>query len=135
MRAAEIIVAHLVFMALTTLAYGSVVGITTSSLAKGFVAEPYSATINASGGCTPYKWSIKSGSLPAGLSVEESSSTKSYVISGTPTTGETSTFMVEVVGCGGHVSTQSYSLEIQSNYSVTLSWNAPTSSEITGYNV
>jgi hypothetical protein len=135
MRTAEILVVHLVFMALTVLAYASVVEITTSSLPNGVVAEAYSETIYATGGCTPYRWSITSGSLPAGLSAKESSSTESYVISGTPTTGESSTFMVEVVGCRGHISTHSYTLTIQSNYRVTLNWNASTSSDIIGYNV
>jgi hypothetical protein len=134
-RAAKRFVTQFVFMALTTLAYASEVGITTSSLPSGVVGETYSATIHASGGCTPYKWSIKSGSLPAGLTAEKSSSTTSYVISGTPTTGGKSTFTVEVVGCGGLDSTETYSVEIQSDYSVTLTWDASSSSDITGYNV
>jgi hypothetical protein len=135
MRTAAIFVAHLVFMALTILAYAANVGITTSSLPNGVVEEPYSGTIDASGGCTPYRWSITSGSLPAGLSADESSSSESYVISGTPATGESTTFMVEVVGCGGHVSKQTFQLQIQSNYSVTLNWDASNSPDIIAYNV
>jgi len=139
MRTATIFVAHLLVMALTVVAYAGeyFVAITTSSLPNGVVKEPYLGTVYASGGCTPYRWSIRSGSLPAGLSAKESSSTRSYVISGVPTTGESSTFTVEVVGCGGHVSTQNYSvaIEIASNYSVTLYWNASISPDIAGYNV
>jgi len=139
MRTATIFVAHLLVVTFTVVAYAGdrLVTITTFNLPNGVVGEPYSGTIAAQWGCTPYRWSIKSGSLPAGLRAGESSSTTSYVISGVPTTGESSTFTVEVVGCGGHVSTHSYSLaiEVESNYSVTLYWNASTSPDITGYNI
>jgi hypothetical protein len=134
-RIARLFVANLILPALTILAFASDVEITTSSLPSGVVAKAYSETIDASGGCTPYTWSIKSGSLPTGLRAEESSSTTSYVISGTPTSVESSTFTVEVVGCGGHASTESYSLQIESNYRVTLRWDASSSADITGYNV
>jgi large repetitive protein len=113
----------------------SEVKITTSSLANGVVGESYGGTIDASGGCTPYRWSIKSGSLPAGLEARESSSTRSYVISGTPTTAETRTFTIEVMGCAGLASTRSYSLNVQTNYSVSLRWDASASPDIIGYNV
>ncbi len=135
MRVARLFAATLVLLAFTMPAFASDVKITTSSLPNGVVEKAYSEKIDASGGCTPYTWSIKSGSLPTGLRAEESSSTTSYVISGTPTTVESSTFTVEVVGCGGHASTESYSLKIESNYHVALSWDASTSPDITGYNV
>ena len=135
MRAAKRCGARLVFMALTTLVYAGGVGINTSSLPNGAVGQIYSATIHGGGGCTPYSWSIKSGSLPAGLSAEESPSTRSYIISGIPTTGESSTFTVEVVGCRGYVSTKSFTVAIQSNYSVSLNWDPSSSPDITGYNI
>jgi predicted outer membrane repeat protein len=43
--------------------------ITTTSLPEGTAGSPYSATLAASGGTTPYHWSLTSGSLPAGLSL------------------------------------------------------------------
>jgi len=58
------------------------VSITTTSVADGKVGTAYSATLAASGGTTPYSWSISSGSLPNGLSLRQASGT----ISGTPTT-------------------------------------------------
>ncbi len=54
--------------------------ITTGALAAGTVGAAYSATIAGSGGITPYKWTITSGTLPAGLSMNSAG-----VISGTPT--------------------------------------------------
>jgi hypothetical protein len=53
--------------------------ITATSLPNGTVNTAYSATLAASGGTTPYRWSIASGTLPAGLSLAASTG----VISGT----------------------------------------------------
>ncbi|MHC4713163.1 MAG: putative Ig domain-containing protein [Planctomycetota bacterium] len=66
--------------------------VTTSSLPDGTVGVPYSQTLAASGGVTPYSWAVVSGSLPAGLSLNSSTGE----ISGTPTTQETANFTVEV---------------------------------------
>ncbi|MBZ5667485.1 MAG: Ig domain-containing protein [Acidobacteriia bacterium] len=66
--------------------------ITTTSLPGGSVGTAYSATLQASGGATPYTWSLTSGTLPAGLSLNATSGT----ISGTPTTIATSNFTIAV---------------------------------------
>ncbi len=55
--------------------------VTTSSLAAGSLGNAYSATVAATGGITPYAWSISAGNLPAGLTINSSTG----VISGTPT--------------------------------------------------
>jgi len=60
-------------------------------LPSGRVGQPYSATLQASGGVSPYAWSRIAGSLPAGLTLSSSG-----VISGTPTKNKTSTFTVRV---------------------------------------
>lgn len=83
-------------------------GISTSSLPSGTVDSAYSATLQASGGSTPYTWSITSGSLPAGLTLDASSG----VISGTPTTAQTSSFTAQVSDSAAHTSSQSLSLEV-----------------------
>jgi hypothetical protein len=58
------------------------VTITTTSLPNGTVAIFYDSQLMATGGTTPYKWSITSGVLPPGLSLTPATG----VISGTPTT-------------------------------------------------
>jgi hypothetical protein len=120
-----------------TRCFGSVVAISTKSLPNGTVGAAYSAVIQASGGCTPYAWSIVSGSLPAGITATPSTTTKSLNLSGTPTTAATSSFTVDVKGCGGRVSQVSYNIIIQStpNHVVDLSWSASTSNDVSGYNV
>ena len=54
--------------------------VTTSSLPNGTVGTAYSVPLAATGGTAPYVWSLKSGTLPAGLSLSAAG-----VISGTPT--------------------------------------------------
>jgi hypothetical protein len=115
----------------------SSVAITTTSLPNGTVNTAYSTAVKASGGCTPYKWAIASGALPAGVTMKVSSTTTSLNLSGTPTTAATSSFAVKVTGCGGAVSQVSYKVVIQStaNHVVDLSWKASTSGNVVGYNV
>ena len=66
--------------------------ITTTSLLGGRVNTPYSATLQATGGVTPYSWRIASGALPPGLALNASSGT----ISGTPTKVANFSFTVAV---------------------------------------
>jgi len=113
------------------------VTIVTTSLPNAVLCTYYSGTVTAIYGCTPYRWSVVGGSLPSGLSAQASSSTTSYTISGTPTATGDISFEVQVKGCGGHISTKTYTVEIQqaNNYTVDLNWNASTSQGIAGYNV
>jgi hypothetical protein len=119
------------------LSQSSTVAIATASVPNGTVKTEYSSVISAKGGCTPYAWSIVSGTLPAGITKKVSSSTTSLDLSGTPTSAGTDSFTVEVKGCGGSVSKASYKIVIQStaNHVVDLRWKASTSADITGYNV
>ena len=64
----------------------------TSSLPAGQVGASYSTMVQATGGTTPYHWSISSGSLPAGLTLSATTGT----ISGKPTASGSSTFTVKV---------------------------------------
>ena len=61
--------------------------IATSSLPNGQTGVAYSSTLAATGGVTPYTWSLTSGTLPASLTLNASTG----AITGTPTTSVTST--------------------------------------------
>jgi hypothetical protein len=64
----------------------------TGSLPNAVVNVPYSQTLTATGGVTPYTYTITAGALPAGLSLSSSTGT----ISGTPTQVGASSFTVTV---------------------------------------
>jgi hypothetical protein len=55
--------------------------VTTASLPAGVIGTSYSQTLSATGGVTPYTWTISSGSLPAGLSLNATTG----AITGNPT--------------------------------------------------
>jgi methionine-rich copper-binding protein CopC len=90
--------------------------ITTMSLPAGQQNTPYSATLTANNGSTPYTWSIISGSLPAGLSLASTTG----VISGTPTATGTSNITVQVTDANSQSATQPLNITI----------NGPTGSPI-----
>ncbi len=94
------------------------VGITTKSVPNGTVKTAYSAAINAGGGCAPYKWTIVSGALPAGVTAKVPSATTSLNLAGTPTRAATYSFAVKVTSCGGGVSQVAYKVIIQGTESV-----------------
>lgn len=65
--------------------------ITTTSLQQGQTAVAYNASLTATGGTAPYMWTLKSGTLPAGLSLSTGGT-----ISGTPTTAGAASITVQV---------------------------------------
>ncbi len=89
------------------------VTITTTSLSGGALGVSYSATLAAGGGATPYTWSISSGSLPAGLSLNSGTG----VVSGTPTAPGTYNFTARVADSGNPIQTATKDLSICSRRS------------------
>ncbi len=91
--------------------------ITTASLPSGTVSMAYSATLTASGGTTPYTWSIASG-LPPGLTLNSTSG----AITGTPTTAGTYSFTAQVKDANNQTATQSLSITISPLPTVATIW-------------
>jgi hypothetical protein len=81
--------------------------ITTTTLPGGTVGQPYSQTLQATGGTGTLTWSLSGGAFPAMLSLSPSG-----VISGTPTTAGTTTFTVRVTDTLNQSDTQSLSIAI-----------------------
>jgi hypothetical protein len=70
---------------------GPLTVVTTSPVGVGTAGSPFSRQLLASGGVSPYTWSLGSGSLPEGLNLSTNG-----IISGTPATTGTSNFTVKV---------------------------------------
>ncbi len=83
-------------------------GVTTPALSAGVLDNAYSATLQAQGGDGAYTWSLTSGSLPAGLSLDAGTG----AITGTPTALGTSDFSVQVNSGDGQVDTADLSITV-----------------------
>ena len=94
-----------------TVVVSNSLSITTTSLPDGTQNTAYSGTLAATGGVTPYTWSIASGSLPAGLSLNSSTG----IVSGTPSGTGTSNFTVEVSDANSQTATKGLSITISSS--------------------
>jgi hypothetical protein len=88
---------------------------TTSPLAAGDVNASYTKTFAASGGSTPYTWSVTAGSPPAGLTLASATG----ILSGTPTTAGTSTFTITVTDSASRTNSKSFSLTINADPTIT----------------
>ncbi|MGA8724365.1 MAG: choice-of-anchor D domain-containing protein [Acidimicrobiales bacterium] len=69
----------------------------TTGLPAATQSVPYATTLTASGGTAPYRWSLTSGALPYGLSLDAATGT----ITGTPVAAGAYSFVVKTVGSGG----------------------------------
>ena len=85
--------------------------ITTATLPSGVENQAYLQTLQASGGNTPYLWSIASGTLPNGLSLDPSSGE----LAGIPNIGSagTTTVVIRVEDDSGTTAEHSYDMLIE----------------------
>lgn len=81
---------------------------TTSPLPNGTVNAAYSVTLSGVGGVLPYTWSVLTGSLPFGLTLNGSTGS----ISGTPTTAQTANFTIQLADNAAHTATAAFTLTI-----------------------
>src|SRR5579864_912536 len=87
--------------------------ITTATLPDWMVTFAYTQTLQATGGVSPFAWSVSSGNLPHGLKLANSSS-DSVIITGTPDVTAITTFTIQVTDGKSQTATQSYSIQIKS---------------------
>jgi hypothetical protein len=93
----------------TTLTVQAALAIMTTSLPEGTVGGGYSATLEGSGGTGSYTWSLASGSLHPGLSLNSTSG----LISGTPTKPGSSSFTARVTDEGGAIATKAFTIKVR----------------------
>ena len=90
--------------------------ITTTSLPNGTVSSAYSTTLAASGGVSPYVWSLGSGSsLPSGLSLSSGGA-----ISGTPSAAGTTSIVVTVTDHAGTSVSATLSLDVVAGSALSI---------------
>ena len=79
-----------------SIAVANPLSVSTLELPGGVVGAAYSQALSATGGTQPYTWSVSSGTLPGGLTLDAASG----VISGTPNTAGTASFVVTAEDSG-----------------------------------
>ncbi|MBL8175599.1 MAG: putative Ig domain-containing protein, partial [Bryobacterales bacterium] len=101
------------------LTVNSLPAVGTGSLAVGVVGSIYNTSLSATGGTAPYTWSITSGTLPQGLSLNGTTG----AITGTPTATGNPTLGFQVTDANG--ATASASLPLTVNAGLAISSTSP----------
>jgi hypothetical protein len=94
--------------------------LTTSPLTDGTVGTLYRLQFAGKGGQTPYIWTIASGSLPQGLSLNTSGA-----LTGTPTAGGASSFGVKLTDLQGTSVTATFSITVAAAAKLTITSQSP----------
>ncbi len=83
------------------------VSITTASLPAGDSGKIYAATLAATQGSAPYTWSLRTGTLPAGLALGTAGD-----LTGTPTVGGVFNITIRVTDAGGNTNDRAFTLAV-----------------------
>lgn len=81
--------------------------VNTATLAVAIQGEPYSQTLTATNGSSPYSWSLDGGALPSGFTLSSQG-----ILSGTTSTSGVSEFTVKVTDQVGASSTKTFALSV-----------------------
>jgi hypothetical protein len=100
-------------------------GISPKTLAVATVGYPYSCALSAQGGVLPYTWSISSGSLPPGLTLDSTLG----VIKGVPTSPQTYSFTVQVNDNASNYLTLTTSIQVNPGTTSSQSASSQTSNQ------
>jgi len=98
-----------------------------TSLPAATAAQAYSATINVTGGSSPYVFVVDRGQLPSGLTLSSSGT-----ISGTPASAGSYTFHVDVSGGGGSHGDKYINLAVRNGSAVSVSVSPKTATVSSG---
>lgn len=89
--------------------------ITTAELPDGATGSPYAASLAARGGRQPYTWSITTGNLPAGLTLNA----RTGEITGTPQADGRTTFTVTVTDAAERTASRGFTINIIGRLRIT----------------
>ena len=105
------------------------VSVSPSSLPAGTAGGAYSQTVSASGGVSPYNFTITAGTLPAGLNLNSSTG----AVSGTPTAGGAFNFTVTATDSASATGARAYSLTVSAPTIAISPASLPAGTEFTAY--
>jgi len=105
---------------LTVNSVTSALQITTTQLPGGTLGGAYTSAVSATGGTSPYAWSISSGTLPTGVSLASSGA-----ISGTPTVAGTFPFTIAVKDSTGASASANLSINVVTPAAPSVSISSP----------
>jgi hypothetical protein len=94
--------------------------IETGSLPDGVLGQTYAHRLRALGGTSPYRWTLKQGSLPAGLELTEAG-----VIQGTPTTVGELDIEIQLTDQSGQSTSKQFSIEVDPAPELTVINTSP----------
>ena len=83
------------------------IAVSTSALPAADATMPYSTTLAATGGVTPYKWSLTSGAMPAGIQLQANGA-----IAGTTSISGYFPVTAKVTDASGHTASAALSLNV-----------------------
>jgi len=92
--------------------------ITTTSLSDATAGVSYSSSVVAANGTTPYVWSLESGSLPSGISLDPDTG----ALTGTATLAEMQAFIVHVQDAVGDTATRPLSITVAAGDAAALTY-------------
>jgi hypothetical protein len=116
-------------LALTTLASIPPLSVATATLAEGRTAIAYTHTLVATGGLSPYTWTLVSGDLPAGLTFSTGG-----VISGTTLSAVSVNLTVRVTDRLGGTSEKALTLSVIATVSASDNFNRAEGTPVGGSN-
>mgnify|MGYP000622147679 CR=1 FL=1 len=102
--------------------------VTGSPLPNGAVGVSYSQSLGATGGSTPYTWSVSAGQLPPGLFINPNG-----VFTGTPSADGIYAFVVQVRDSAGLIASKLFSLTILPRLEITTEATLPRARVGTAY--
>jgi hypothetical protein len=88
---------------------------TSGSLPGAVKAASYNQNLTATGGATPYFWSLYSGTLPAGLTLNGNGT-----ITGIPTIPGSATFVAKCIGNNGIAAAKTFSITVRATFQVPV---------------
>ena len=99
-----------------------VITVNPAALPNGVLGSPYSQTVSATGGNAPYTFTLSSGALPSGLTLNSMTG----LISGTPSAAGTFNFTVTATDASGCPGSRAYIIIITNPGCPVITVNPPT---------